>query len=337
MRYRVIGLICLIAAGGFGPGCSRRNKSPLWPETGPFRTGYLKVSDIHEIYYELSGNPEGRPVFALHGGPGGGSSPYMRRFFNPKKFLIVLYDQRGAGKSRPFAETRENTTAHLVDDIEKLRRFLDVDSLILFGGSWGSTLALAYAETYPSRVRGMILRGVFAATKDEIDHFYHGGVVPFFPDVYQRLAESVPERGNRSLPEIFARTIAGSDTAVKNRAIRAWAEYEIKISGIYVSDAEVEEVLSDFDATAFSTLENHYMAGGCFLEEGQLFRDADRIAGIPLIMVNGRYDMICPPVTAWRLHQRLPESELIIVENAGHWMGEPPIEKTLVEVVKRFE
>ena len=173
----------------------------LWPQIEPFKTGFLKVSDIHEIYYELCGNPEGTPVFVLHGGPGGSSSPYYRRFFNPKKFLIVLHDQRGAGQSKPYAEIRENTTPHLVQDIEKLRTHLKLDKIILFGGSWGSTLGLAYGETHPQNVTGMVLRGIFTATQEEIDHFYHGGVRTFFPETYDRLIESIPEKDRKSIPE----------------------------------------------------------------------------------------------------------------------------------------
>jgi proline iminopeptidase len=172
--------------------CSSNNDEiKLWPEIEPYQTGYLKVSEIHEIFYELCGNPSGKPVFVLHGGPGGNCSPYMRRFFNPDKFLIILHDQRGAGKSRPYAEIRENTTQHLVADIDRLRTHLNSGKIILFGGSWGSTLALAYGEMYPQNVNGMILRGIFTATKGEIDHFYHGGVSKFFPEVYDKFIDSL--------------------------------------------------------------------------------------------------------------------------------------------------
>jgi proline iminopeptidase len=185
----------------------------LWPRIEPYESGYLAVSDIHEIYYDVSGNPEGRPVFVLHGGPGGSSSPYMRRFFNPERFMIVLHDQRGCGKSKPYGEIRENTTWDLVEDIERLRVLLDVDQIVLFGGSWGSTLALAYAETYPSHVAGMVLRGIFTATQAEVDHFCHGGVGKFFPETYENLIYALPEPYRRPLPAYLYTLIADADSA----------------------------------------------------------------------------------------------------------------------------
>lgn len=319
--------------------CSnQKSKSiSLWPPIQPYQTGFLKVSDIHELYFELSGNPTGVPVFGLHGGPGGNSSPYMRRFFNPEKFLIVLYDQRGAGQSKPFGEIKENTTWHLVEDIEKLRRHLNLEKIILFGGSWGSTLALAYAQTYPQNVAGLILRGVFLATKEEIDHFYHGGVRSFFPETYDKLIAALPESERKPLPNYLLELIQNSEPHTKSRYARAWAEYEIKLSSIFLPDSTVESILASFDPYAFSVLENYYMANGCFFEEGQLLTNAEKLHDIPLVMVNGRYDVICPPVTAYRLHKRLPHARLIIAENAGHWMGEPPIEQALIKVMREFE
>ena len=312
----------------------------LWPEIEPFRTGFLKVSGIHEIYYELCGNPEGDPVFVLHGGPGGMCSPYMRRFFNPECFLIVLHDQRGAGRSRPYGELRENTTPHLVSDIERLRKFLDLETILLFGGSWGSTLGLAYAETYPENVRGMVLRGVFTATQEEIDHFYHGGAGSFFPEAYDRLIALLPDPGIRPLPDALLQIIQGDDQAQSQRISMAWTKYEFKLSGLEIADETVNDEVDRYGPRAahvFGLFENHYMANRCFLEEGQLFRDADKILKIPTILVNGRYDMICPPVTAYRLHQLLPNSRLVIAEQAGHWMGEPPIEEALIAAMKSFE
>jgi proline iminopeptidase len=309
----------------------------LWPEIKPYRTGYLKVSDIHELYYELSGNPEGKPVFGLHGGPGAGSSPYMRRFFNPQKFLIVLYDQRGAGKSRPYAEIRQNTTQDLVADIEKLRRHLKLGKIILFGGSWGTTLALAYGETYPENVSGFVLRGVFTATKEETDHFYHGGVKKFFPETYDKFLSSLPPAEAGFLPAHLLSLIQTDDAAQKAKYCRVWAEYEVKLSSLYFPDEAMNRVLNEFDPLAFGLLENYYMANRCFLEEGQLLREADKLRDIPMVIVNGRYDMICPPITAYRLHQRLPHSQLIIAEQAGHWMGDRPIEQALLKAIRDFE
>ena len=321
--------------GGFCE-CSE-DKVELWPEIEPFETGTLKVSDIHELYYELAGNPEGRPVMFLHGGPGGASSPYMRQFCDPDKFLMVLHDQRGAGKSKPFGETRENTTQHLVQDIERLRKHLKLGKVILWGGSWGATLALAYAETYPKNVSGLVLRGVFTATKEEIDHFYHGGVKLFFPEVYEAFQKSMPEPDSRPLAEHLFTLINDGSKADKEKYAMAWARYEIKISGLDVPDDKVEHILTLFDPYAFGILENYYMANSCFLEEGQLLRDAKKLVGIPAVIVNGRYDTICPPITAYRLHKQLPKSKLVIAESAGHWMGEKPIEQALLQAMREFE
>jgi len=325
-----------VLSTGCPPACGQEDRD-LWPEIEPYRTGYLRVSDIHELYYELSGNPAGRPVFVLHGGPGGSSSPYMRRFFNPEVFLIVLYDQRGAGKSRPYGEARENTTQHLVEDIERLRTHLDLGPLFLFGGSWGTTLALAYAETYPENARGMVLRGVFTATREEIDHYYHGGVRTFFPETYDRLIGGLPDPARRPLPDYLLELIRGDDPAERARYSRLWGEYEIRIGVLEISDDEVDGILEHYDPYALALLENYYMANGCFLEEGQLLRDAEKLADIPVVIVNGRYDMVCPPVAAYRLHRRLPRSQLEIVERAGHWMGDPPLERALLKAVRQFE
>ena len=199
----------------------------LWPEIEPRKADYLTVSGVHEIYYEVCGNPDGKPVFVLHGGPGGSISPYMRRFFNPDRFLIVLHDQRGCGKSRPYGEIRENTTWDLVEDIERLRQHLELGRILLFGGSWGSTLALAYAETYPSNVSGMVLRGIFTGSDAEIDHFYHGGVGKLFPEAYEKLIYSLPEPDRRPLPAYLYSLIAGADSAGKMEYSRAWAAYEL--------------------------------------------------------------------------------------------------------------
>jgi proline iminopeptidase len=313
----------------------------LWPEIEPFHTGYLKVSELHQIYYELCGNPQGKAVFVLHGGPGGRCSPYMRRFFNPQKFLIVLHDQRGAGKSKPYAEIRENTTQNLIEDIEQLRKHLKVDKMILFGGSWGTTLGLAYAETYPDNVNGLVLRGVFTATQKEIDHFYHGGIKPFFPKLYAEFLSALPKSDRDPIYRILSKHLQSQDLNAKEKYTKLWAWYELKISQLIVSDDWVKGVLESGGILdrfyAFSLLENHYMDKGCFLEEGQLLQNTNKIRHVPTIIINGRYDMICPPLTAYRLHQKLPQSELIIVEGAGHWMGEKSTEKALLKAMISFE
>jgi proline iminopeptidase len=316
---------------------SNKDEIKLWPEIKPYQTGYLRVSEIHEIYYELCGNPKGNPVFVLHGGPGGSSSPYMRRFFNPEKFLIVLHDQRGAGRSKPYAETKENTTQYLIEDIEQLRNHLNLHKILIFGGSWGSTLALAYAEIYPQNVNGMILRGIFTATKGEIDHFYHGGVSKFFPEVYDRFIHSLQYPNGQTIPKYLLELIQNSDSTKQKEYSRIWAEYEIKISGLELPDNELEQILNSFNPLAFGLLENYYMANNCFLEEGQLINNLTKLNDIPIVMVNGRYDMICPPITAYNLHTKLPNSKLIIAESSGHWMGEKPIERELLKAMREFE
>lgn len=312
--------------------------SPLFPEIEPYETGYLRVSEVHEIYYEQSGNPQGKPVFFLHGGPGGSAGPATRRLYDPKKFRIVLHDQRGAGRSKPFADLRENTTQHLVEDIERLRRHLKIeDKILIVGGSWGSTLALAYAEAHPERVAGMVLRGIYLGTREEMEAFYGHGVATYFPEVSERLWSQVPEMPGKTPPQRLLALLESPDPEVRKRIARAWAAYETRVSFLKRSDEEVEAELATWDPTAFSRIENHYMAQDCFLEPGQLLRDAHRIRHIPVVIINGRYDVVCPPKTAYRLHKELPKSQLWIVEAAGHAGSEPGIQAALVKAVKTFE
>jgi len=292
--------------------------SSLWPPIEPFEIGYLQVSDIHEIYFEASGNPNGKPVFVLHGGPGGRCRPEMRRFFNPDRFLIIMHDQRGAGRSKPYAEIRGNTTWELVSDIEKLRDHLGVEKMMLVGGSWGSTLALAYAETHPDRVTDMVLRGVFTATKKEIDHFYHGGTRLIFPDVYDQFINSLPEPPIDSLPGYLFTILSSDDSELREKISKAWTKYEWKISDLDVDDKVIDNFLDNNSTYAFSLIENYYMMNGCFLEEGQLWDNLDKIQHIPCTIVNGRFDLPCPSITAYKLHKNLEQSELVIVEKGGH-------------------
>ncbi len=311
----------------------------LFPEIEPFRTGYLKVSDVHEIYYELSGNPEGIPVFGLHGGPGGSSSPSSRRLMDPSKYLIVLYDQRGAGRSRPAEELEGNDTWTLVEDIERLREHLGVERMVLFGGSWGTTLGLAYAETHPERVRALVLRGVFTGTQEEIDHFYHGGSAVLFPDVYRRLLDELPDPDRRPLPDYLYELITTSEGAERRRYCRAWARYEGEMAFLEITDEIRERIdgwLNAEDICTFSLFESYYMKNRCFLEEGQLLRDAHRLEGIPTYIVQGRYDVICPPSTAWRLHRLIPGSELVIADASGHSGSQPAITRALLRFFREI-
>lgn len=327
-------LLALLCAPAFGA----EETSPLFPEIEPYDQGHLRVSEIHEIYYEQSGNPEGKPVFFLHGGPGGSAGPATRRLYDPKKFRIVLHDQRGAGRSKPFAELRENDTQNLVEDIERLRRHLKIeDKILIVGGSWGSTLALAYAEAHPGRVAGMVLRGIYLGTPEEMEHFYGHGVATYFPEVSERLWSQVPEMPGKTPPQRLLAMLESPDPAVRKKIARAWAAYETKVAFLERSDADVEAEFATWDPTAFSRIENHYMAQDCFLEPNQLLRDAHKIKDVPVIIINGRYDVICPPKTAYKLHQALPRSQLWIVEAAGHAGGEPGIQTAIVRAVKTFE
>ena len=316
-----------------------KDATTLWPKIEPFRTEYLNVSDIHEIYYELCGNPKGNPVFVLHGGPGGRCTPYYRRFFNPEKFLIVLFDQRGSGKSKPLGEIRQNSTQDLIKDIEKLRVHLNLDKIVIFGGSWGSTLGLTYAEKYPNNISGMVLRGVFTATEKEMYHIYNE-IPKFFPIEYNNYVSTLPEPDKVPMPHSLFNYLNKSDENTAKQIVQAWLNYESKTNMLEAPDSLLEEILSSSsqsDLLAALKVQQHYVINQCFLENGQIIKDVDKISHIPIILINGRYDMYCPPVTAYRLHKMLPESQLIIVESAGHWMGEKPIEKELIKAMKKFE
>jgi len=340
MRRIMLVLVTLLIAllfvcNGTSVEAKSRKKVKLWRPIKPYATDYLKVSDIHEVYYELCGNKEGKPVLVLHGGPGGGCSPYMRRFFNPKKFHIVLHDQRGAGRSKPYAEIRQNTTQDLVQDIERLRKHLKLPKIILFGGSWGTTLALAYAETYPANVSGMVFRGVYTATREEQDYIYQTS--KFFPEALDRLLKTLPESEKRPLHNYVLELLESANPTEREKYSKAWTRFEFKAMGLEIPDEEVDKMLEEYDPSALAILESHYFANGLFLEENQLLRNVARIQNIPVIIVNGRYDVICPPIFAYRLHKKLPKSQLIIVEESGHWMGEKGIEAALLKAIREFE
>jgi len=324
--------MCMLT-GGTAEAANARSEVELWPETKPFQSGHLQVSDIHRIYYETSGNPHGTPVFFLHGGPGGSSSPRMRRMADPDRFLIVQHDQRGAGRSEPAGELRENTTQALVADVERLRRHLQVEDVILVGGSWGTTLALAYAEAYPQHVAGLVLRGVFTATEKEIDHIFHGGAAAFFPQAYQEFLCAMPDRGIRPLPSYLYRLMREGNNTTKRKLSRAFVRYTLKISELQLSDKEVEETLDAEDLIVTALFESFYMAHHAFLEDDQIMRDIEKISHIPSVIINGRYDLICPPETAFRLHKRMHNSALVIVESAGHSMSEPGVERAVLEAI----
>lgn len=313
-----------------------RQAGELYPPIEPYKTGHLSVGDGHEVYYELCGNPQGKAVFVLHGGPGGGCYPSMRQYYDPQKWLIVLHDQRGAGRSRPYAELRANTTQHLVRDIEKLRELLELDKIYISGGSWGSTLGLAYAEAHPVRVSAMVLRGIFAGTKAETEHFYGAGTGKFFPDAVARVERELNLRGHLTPENVLSRLQSG-DKATRQHLAIEWTWYEVTISLLQCDPARFDGLKDDPNVYAFALIENHYLAHDCFLEPNQLLRDARRLRDIPITFINGRYDVPCPPITAYRLHKLLPKSKLIIVEKAGHAQTGNGIGRALVEAFEAFE
>lgn len=324
----------LPAAGGEG-----QEPTGLFLVTAPIDSGFLQVSDLHSIAYTVHGNPKGKPVFVLHGGPGVGSYPRLMQYFNPEKFFIVLHDQRGAGRSKPAGEIRENTTWDLVEDIERLRKHLGIDEKILvFGGSWGSTLALAYAETHPERVSGLVIRGIFTAESSEINNGFVGPTMRrFFPDAAARLDAVLPPDIKAFEPKYLLDFFKNADDAAVKRVGHAWIRVAVKAGAMHTPDEKVEQGWGDFDPRPAAIIDCHYTSNGCFLEEGQLVRDAHRLAGIPVTIINGRYDVVCPPVMAWRLHKALPGSKLLIIEEAGHSEAEPGTTDALLEAVAEFE
>lgn len=311
--------------------------SQLHPILEPFKTGHLKVSDLHEIYYEVSGNPEGLPVVFIHGGPGGGSKPDYSGYFNPKKFKIVLFDQRGCGQSRPFSELKENTTWDLVEDIEKLKSHLDVEKWAVFGGSWGSTLALAYAQTYPDSCEHLFLRGIFLLRKKEIDWFYQYGASRIYPDAFADYLEPIPEDERNDLVKAYHKRLTGPDKKEREKAAKAWATWEGRTSKLIPDPKAHESFGEEKFADAFARIECHYFTNkGFFKTDAQLLENIDKMRHIPGLIVHGRYDVVCPVENAWELHQAWPESRLQIIEAAGHSLAEPGITKALIEATDDY-
>ncbi len=309
----------------------------LYPPIEPYQTGRLAVSDLHEIYYEVSGNPKGKPVVVLHGGPGGGSQPFYRQYFDPDRWRIVMFDQRGCGRSTPHAELRENTTWDLVADIEKLRSLLGIDQWVIFGGSWGSTLALAYSETHPDRCLGLILRGIFMLRRKELLWFYQEGTSYIFPDAWQAYLEPIPPAERHDMISAYYRRLTSEDAAVRSQAARAWSVWEASTSRLIPDPEIMVRFAREEFADAFARIECHYFVNSGFFDpEDQLLQQVDRIRHLPAVIVQGRYDVVCPMISAWELHQAWPESELIIVPDAGHSMSEPGIRSTLIEASDRF-
>ncbi|MFN3953790.1 MAG: prolyl aminopeptidase [Pararhodobacter sp.] len=306
----------------------------LYPPIEPFERRMLDVDDGHHVYVEQCGRPDGLPVVVLHGGPGGGASPMMRRFFDPDVYRVVLFDQRGCGRSRPHASIEANTTAHLLADIEAIREVLGIQRWVLFGGSWGATLALAYAQAHPERAAYLVLRGVFLGTQAELRWFYGGGAGRFFPELWARFVDPIPESERHDLIAAYRTRLFCGVYAQETRFARLWAEWENALATV---DARAGfETPADY-ARAFSRLENHYFSSGCFLgHDGALLAGMSRMAGVSGTIVQGRLDMICPPVTAWELHRNWPGSELRMVPLAGHALSEPGIAAELVRVTDQL-
>ena len=310
----------------------------FYPAIEPYASGHLDVGDGHSLYWELSGNPDGKPVVFLHGGPGGGSSPDHRRQFNPDAYKILVFDQRGAGKSTPHAGLDHNTTWDLVADIEKLRtQVAKVDKWQVFGGSWGSTLSLAYAQAHPERVTELVLRGIFLFDRYEIDWLYKdGGAASIYPEQWEKFVELIPEEERDDLVEAYRRRLTSSDRDEQLSAAKAWSAWEGCTVTVLPSSETMEHFTSPDFAIAIARIENHYMANGGWLEEGQLLRGAEKLRSIPGVIVQGRHDSCTPPKAAWALKKAWPEVDLQIVPDGGHLFNEPGILDGLIRATDRF-
>ncbi|MBK2109383.1 prolyl aminopeptidase [Francisella tularensis] len=309
---------------------------PLYPEIEPYNQEFLKVSDIHTIYFEECGNPNGKPALFIHGGPGGGIQPSYRQYFNPDKYRVILVDQRGCGKSTPFAELRENTTQDLIEDFEKIRKKLNIDKWMLFGGSWGSTLGLAYAQAYPEVVTELVLRGIFLGREKELSWLYQHGASMVFPDMWEKYIEPIPVEQRKDFISAYYSILTGDDEELKQKAAIAWSVWEASTSKLFVDKKSIDRYGEDKFSLAFARIECHYFKNKLFIEEAQLLKEADKIKDIPGVIVQGRYDMVCPAVSAWDLHKVWPVAELNIVADAGHSISEPGILEALVRATDKF-
>ncbi|HVV68603.1 MAG TPA: prolyl aminopeptidase [Gammaproteobacteria bacterium] len=310
----------------------------LYPAIEPYHTELISVSSLHTLYFEECGNPQGKPVLFIHGGPGSGVYPMHRTYFNPNHYRIILVDQRGCGKSTPHAEIRDNTLSALIADFEKIREHLRIDQWMLFGGSWGSTLALAYAQMHPSRVTELVLRGIFLGREKELRFIYQAecGASEVYPDAWEDFIALVPENERHDTISAYSKLLANENKEIQYQAAKAWSVWEANISTLFFNKNLVDTYGDPEFSLAIARIENHYFMHHLFLEANQLLRDVDKIRHIPGVIIHGRYDMCCPVTNAWELHRAWPEAELFIVPDAGHSAGEPGIALQLVKATDRF-
>jgi len=310
---------------------------PLYPAAKVLRSGFLETNSVHRVYWESCGNPNGKPALFVHGGPGGGTSAETRRFFDPERYHIIQFDQRGCGQSTPHANLEHNTTWDLIDDMEAIRDLLGIERWQVFGGSWGSTLALAYAEQHPERVTELVLRGIFLLRRQELQWFYQEGASRIFPDAWQAYLEHIPENERHDLMSAYQKRLLSDDEQVRLAAAERWSVWEGSTCHLYPDLQHIEDTADPEFALAFARIENHYfMNHGFFTHENQLLDDIDRIRHIPTVIIQGRYDVVCPMQTAYDLKAAFPEAELIVVPDAGHSAFEPAIARELVKATDRF-
>lgn len=308
----------------------------LYPAIEPYETGMLQVSELHSIAWEKSGNPNGMPVIVIHGGPGGGGQPAYRQYFDPNAYNIIQFDQRGCGKSTPYAELEDNTTQASVHDIELLRETFGIEKWHVFGGSWGSTLSLVYAQHYPDRALSLMLRGIFMCRKSELHWFYQDGASHIFPDAFEAYREHIPAEEQDDLIKAYYARLTSSNVDVRRAAAKEWTRWEMATSRLFPDDSYLEKA-EDLDfAVAFARIECHYFIHAIFLEEAYILNNVDTIQHIPMHIVQGRYDVVCPARSAWELHKAVPNSQLVIVPDAGHSMGEVSIARELVSVTDSY-
>ena len=309
----------------------------LYPEIEPYNQFDLKVSDLHTIHVEESGNINGKPVIFLHGGPGGGIEPVYRQYFNPEKWRIIVFDQRGCGQSTPHAELQENTTWDLIADIEKIRQHLEIDKWVVFGGSWGSTLSLSYAITHPDRCKALVLRGIFMIRKKEINWFYQDGTSNIYPDAWEHYLRPIPEDERHDLVAAYYKRLTSNDDSVRIEAAKAWSIWEASTSKLIQSEESIHAFEDAKVAEAFARIECHYFTNRGFFDTDEwLLENVDKIRHIPTVIVQGRYDVVCPMISAWELHRAFPEADFEIVQDAGHSMTEKGIAAKLVEYTDKF-